>query len=209
VSAGACMSAVTGARGWGGGLGACCRSLAHHLANPPPPPQPPTSPPANSVGLAVGYPSLGSPIASSLHVCTPLWGERAGLRGRGTCTGANGGGGRGEARRRSALRLVGCVQHSAHPWTGSPPHDDLGGAVHQNHGAGAWLGREEMGPALPERRGWVGCVLLEEGRPWAVVLSSQVLKRCPNDIARGLELQALQDRNETLFFRLLIVRARV
>jgi malate dehydrogenase (oxaloacetate-decarboxylating)(NADP+) len=30
------------------------------------------------------------------------------------------------------------------------------------------------------------------------------LDRCPSDIARGLELQALQDRNETLFYRILI-----
>jgi hypothetical protein len=43
----------------------------------------------------------------------------------------------------------------------------------------------------------------------AVRILLQVLRRAPDDIARGLELQALQDRNETLFFRLLIVSETV
>ena len=38
----------------------------------------------------------------------------------------------------------------------------------------------------------------------AIKIQERVLDRCPSDIARGLELQALQDRNETLFYRILI-----
>jgi malic enzyme len=35
-------------------------------------------------------------------------------------------------------------------------------------------------------------------------IKTKVLDRCASDVARGLELQSLQDRNETLFYRVLI-----